>query len=76
MEIDYLNVQILKAFGNCTLTNLKDIVKGLLTLNCSHSYPHFFAFGIEMATLIFRKKIDSFLKIYNEEFCWFRVLLG
>ena len=40
------------------------------------SYPHFKTFGTELATLLHIYKDSNYSKIYNEEFCWFRVLLG
>jgi len=43
---------------------------------CDLSYPQFRAFGTKLATLFSYTKTDNYLKIYNEEFCWFRVLLG
>jgi len=38
------------------------LVKALLTLILSHSYPHFLAFGTEMATLFSENKVAILLK--------------
>jgi hypothetical protein len=51
-------------------------VKAPWVLDSGPSYPNFSAFGTKMATLFLENKTGSFLKIYNKEFCWFRVLLG
>jgi hypothetical protein len=69
-------VVITQAIGNYSFTNLGSMLKAAPALNFNLSYPHFGNFGIEMVIIFSENKTVSFLKIYNEEFCWFRVLLG
>jgi hypothetical protein len=73
---NYLKVQLLQATGNVTEIKKGCSVKATWIKNHGLSYPHISAFGTKMATMFPEKTLIILIKIFNKEFCWFRVLLG
>lgn len=59
----YLGVELRERVGNYTVRKCCGFVKALLTLIPGSSYPHFSAFGTEMATIFSENKVTILLKI-------------